>query len=440
MIEDFLHQASGWVWGPVLIAFLIGTGIYFTVLLKGIQIRKLGAAFKAVFTRQEGGAGDISPFQALSTALAANVGTGNIAGVATAVTLGGVGALFWMWIGALVGMALTYAECLLAVRFRQVNDQGEMAGGPMYTIENGLGKNWKWLAVCFAIFAVLASLGIGNLVQAHSVGDVLHATLQIPRGFTAVVLSIVIAIVIFGGIKRIGALAGILVPAMALFYMVGGIVIIIMRIDQLPSALGLIFESAFTGQAATGAFLGSSWILALRYGVSRGLFSNEAGMGSNAIAAAAATTDQPARQGLINMTGTFLDTLVVCTVTGLVIAVTGVLGTPDLDGAPLAVFAFGSVFPGGGYIVALGLILFAYTTLVAWAYYGEKALEYLVGRRGRWIYRICFAIIVFFGVLAPLQAVWNFADIANGLMAFTNLIALIALAGVVYSETRLFEK
>jgi AGCS family alanine or glycine:cation symporter len=443
-VQLLLQQISNWIWGPVLVGLLIGVGILLTLLLKGIQFRYLIKAFRLVFKRRSpGGEGDVSPFQALTTALAGTIGTGNIAGVATAVSIGGLGAIFWMWVSGFVGMVLAYSEALLGVRFRVVNRYGRMAGGPMYYIEQGLG--WKWLAILFALFGILASLGIGNTVQAHSIADVLSTTLHVPPLVTGIVLAGFVALVILGGIRTIGRITSILVPAMAIFYVVGGLVVIGLHWDQLPSAFAQIVNYAFSGQAMVGGFLGSSAMVALRMGIARGLFSNEAGLGSAAIAAAAAKTEEAGRQALILMTGPFIDTIVVCTITGLVLAVTGVLGTVDhygflITGAPLTAYAFDIAFPWGGTTVAIGLVLFAYSTILGWAYYGEKCLEYLIGERSFMVYRICFVCIVVIGALVPLKAVWNFADIANGLMAIPNLIALIGLSGIIVYETRLYLK
>jgi alanine or glycine:cation symporter, AGCS family len=441
-LDAWLDQVGGWIWGPVLVGLLIGTGVYFTILLRGIQFRHIGRALRLTFSRSKArGEGDITPFQALTTALSATVGTGNIAGVATAVVIGGVGAVFWIWVSGVVGMALKYAEACLSVRFRTVTGRHEMAGGPMYYIQNAL--SWKWLAVLYALFGLLASLGVGNMVQAHSIADVLDATIGIPRLVTGVVLAVVLGVVILGGIKRIGRVTSILIPAMALFYLLAGIAVLVVQWRHVPGAIGMIFDAAFTGQAAVGGFLGSSAILAMRIGVARGIFSNEAGMGTAGIAAAAAKTEEPGRQALIAMVGPFIDTIVVCTVTGLVLAVTGVLGTvlPDgslLNGAPLTALAFGSSLPGGSGMVALGLVFFAYSTIIGWAYYGEKLLEFLAGERFRLAYRLFFCLLVIGGALLPLQTVWSFADIANGLMALCNLVGLIGLAGIVVSETRIY--
>jgi alanine or glycine:cation symporter, AGCS family len=441
-VADWLRQLSQWVWGLPLIGLLISTGVYLTILLRGIQFHYLGHAFRQLVWRApKEGQGDISPFEALTTSLAATIGTGNVAGVAAALAIGGLGALFWIWVSGLVGMAITFSEAILALRFRVTNRAGQMAGGPMYYIREGLG--WRWMAVCYALFGVIASLGIGNLVQAHSIADVLSSTMHVPPIWTGVVLALLIGLVLIGGIRSIGKVSGYLVPAMALFYFLAGVVILIVRYASIPEALWLILRSAFTGQAALGGFVGSTAMMAMRMGIARGLFSNEAGLGSNSIAAAAAKTDQPGRQAMLSMVGTFVDTLVICSITGLSIAVSGVLGVTDekgalLTGAPLTAYAFASVIPGGALLVAFSLILFASTTIIAWAYYGEKCLEYLAGTRSATAYRIFYVVVLLVGSLSSLHAVWSFADIANGLMALPNLIALLALSGIVASEAKVY--
>ncbi|MBS0622189.1 MAG: sodium:alanine symporter family protein [Verrucomicrobia bacterium] len=434
--EQVLNQLNQWVWGPVLIGLLIGTGIFLTIILKGLQFRKLWHALKLSVSPSEEAEGDITPFESFTTALSATVGTGNIAGVATAITIGGLGAIFWMWVSGVVGMVLMYSESLLAVRFRRINAVHQMSGGPMYYLEKGLG--WKWLGICFAIFGFFASLGVGNLVQSHSIADVVHHTFGVPIWITGVALALGVASIVVGGIKRVGKVTAIVVPAMALFYMLAALGVILMHASILPAAIGRIVEAAFTGQAAVGGFAGATAMMAMRMGIARGLFSNEAGMGTAGIAAAAARTSSPARQALINMCGPLIDTLIVCTLTGLVLAVTGVLGTVDLDGAPLTAYAFQITLPGGSAMVAISLIFFASSTILGWAFYGEKCVEYLLGERSRWFYRIFFCLLVGFGVALPLRAVWSFADIANGLMAFTNLVGILGLAGIVVSETQIY--
>lgn len=439
-----LDVAYSWVWGIPLLVLLIGIGVYLTVALKFLQFRYLPYALKLAFGPQhaEDGKGDITHFQSLMTALAATIGIGNIAGVATAMTIGGVGALFWMWITALIGMATKYAEAFLAVKYRTIDKRGEMCGGPMYFIEEGLG--WKWLAVSFAFFGAFAAFGGGNMLQANSIADAMHKMFNMEPIWTGVILAVLTALTILGGIKSIGNIASFLVPFMAILYIGGGIAIILMHLDRVPEALYQIFYFAQTGQAAFGAFAGSSVAMAVQVGVSRGLMTSEAGMGTASIAAAAAKTDLPGRQALVSMTGSFLATVIMCSVTGLVLGVTNVFGMADaqgkiVNGASLTLAAFTSVFPTwGGYIVTIGLILFGFTTLVGWAYYGEKCTEYLFGEKAVPIYRILFTLIVIPGAVLELEIVWKISDIFNGLMAFPNLIALAALSGVVVSESNAF--
>ena len=434
-INNFLGQINDILWGPPLLTLIVGTGIFLSFKIKFLQFSHLGAALKLAFTKHQDkkSQGDISHFQALMTALAATIGTGNIAGVATAVVLGGPGAVFWMWITALVGMATKYAEAVLAVKFRTVDDNGEMSGGPMYYIEKGLG--WKWLAVLFAIFASIAAFGIGNIVQSNSVAGAIESSFGLSAWITGIVLAILTALVILGGIKSIGKVTAFIVPFMAVFYMLGGLIIIILNIDLVPAAFGLIFTDAFTGKAMAGGALGT----VIRWGVARGVFSNEAGLGSAPIAAAAAKTDVPGRQGLVSMTGTFIDTIIVCTFTGLVITMSG-LYTGDLQGASLTSAAFDMFIPYGKWIVSIGLIFFAYSTILGWSYYGEKSFEYLFGTKSVFPYRIAFAIFVFIGAVFSHDIVWAFADVMNGLMAIPNLIALLALSGVVVAETKVIKE
>lgn len=438
----WLEVIYSWIWGPPLLILLTGIGIFFTIALKGIQFRYLGYALKIVFGKQSTeGRGDISHFESLMTALAATIGIGNIAGVATAFTVGGLGALFWMWITALLGMAIKYAEAILAVKYRTTDQRGEMCGGPMYFIEGALG--WKWLAYAFAVFGAIAAFGGGNMLQANSVSDVLATGFNINRWVSGLVLALLTGLTLIWGIKSIGKVAGFLVPFMAIFYVGGASIILVMHYDRIPQALVDIVTSAFTGQAAFGAFLGSSMLLSMQVGISRGLMTSEAGLGTASIAAAAAITDFPGRQALVSMTGSFLATIVLCSATGLVLAVTNVFGmtTPDgalLNGAPMTVAAFDSAFLGGGYVVTIGLILFAFTTLLGWAYYGEKCVEYLFGIKSVLIYRALFTLIIIPGAVLKLNIVWIISDIFNGLMAFPNLIALCALSGVVIKETKEF--
>lgn len=430
--ENLISTISGIVWGPPLLILIVGTGLFLTIRISFLQFSHLGYALKLSFSKHQDASsqGDISHFQALMTALAATIGTGNIAGVATAVVLGGPGAVFWMWITALVGMATKYAEAILAVKYRVVDGRGEMAGGPMYFIEKGLG--WKWLAVLFALFASIAAFGIGNMVQSNSVADAVATNMGINPWITGIILAILTALVILGGIKSIGRVTAFLVPFMALFYVVGGLLIILLNISQVPAAIGLIFSDAFTGAAMTGGAIGT----VIRWGVARGVFSNEAGLGSAPIAAAAAKTDIPGRQALVSMTGTFLDTIIVASFTGIVITMSGLYDT-GLKGAPLTSEAFDVFLPGiGRWIVTIGLIFFAYSTILGWSYYGEKSFEYLFGEKSVMPYRIAFSIAVLIGSGMSLSLVWDIADVMNGMMAIPNLIGLIALSGVIVAETK----
>lgn len=443
-ILSWLDAFYGWI-SPPLMILLVGIGIYLTIALKGLQFRYLAYALNLVFGPQtahtKAGEGDISHFASLMTALAATIGIGNIAGVATAVTVGGFGALFWMWMTALIGMAIKYAEAILAVKYRKTDDRGEMCGGPMYFIEYGL--KWKWLAAAFALFGAIGAFGGGNMLQANSVADVLQSVFSIPPLWTGLTVACLTGLTLLGGIRSIGRVAGFLVPFMAIFYILGAGSILLMNIERLPGAFLNIIQSAFTGQAAMGGFAGAGVILAIQVGVSRGIMTSEAGLGTASIAAAAAKTDFPGRQALVSMTGCFLATIVMCSATGLVLAVTDLVGVVGangrlLNGASLTSAAFESVFSWGGYIVALGLVLFAFTTLIGWAYYGEKCIEYLCGARSVPIYRILFTLIVIPGAVLELDIVWKVSDICNGLMAFPNLIGLCALSGAVIAETKLF--
>jgi alanine or glycine:cation symporter, AGCS family len=440
--DSLLNEIKNWIWGIPLLLLLLGTGAYLTFLLRGVQFRYLGYALKQVVAHQhKGSKGDISHFEALMTSLAGAIGTGTIVGVATAVMVGGLGALFWMWVTAFVGMATKYAESLLAVKYREVDQRGEMVGGPMQYIEKGLG--WKWMAILFAILGVFAALTTGNLVQTNSIAEAMDHVWSVDPWLTGVILAIITAFVIIGGVKSIGHVAGVLVPLMALFYVGGALVILIMKFDQIPDAFMQIFHAACHGQAACGGFMGASLMMAIQMGVSRSVFSNEAGLGISSIAAAAAKTDSPGRQAMITMTGALISTVIVCTMTGLVLAVTGVLGSTDVEGellmgAPLAIAAFGSHISGGEYIVSIGLILFAFSTIIAWAYYGEKCCEFLFGERSIIAYRILFALMVIPGAALNMEMVWHMADISNGLMVIPNLIALIALSKVIVKETKAF--
>lgn len=428
-----------------MLVLLLGNGLLLTFLLRGLQFRYLPYAFKLVFfpdkEKEKQAQGDISNFESLMTALAASIGIGNIAGVATAFAVGGVGALFWMWVMALVGMATKYAEAILAVKYRAKDDRGEMCGGPMYFIEQGLG--WKWLAGSFALFGTFAAFGGGNMIQANSVAEVMWGQFAFPSWATGILLAAVTGLILLGGIKSIGRVAAYLVPFMAIFYVGGGCLILLRHYDQVPGAFMTILQHALTGQAAFGGFAGASFLMTLRVGLSRGLMTSEAGLGTASIASAAAKSDFPGRQAMVSMTGSFIATVVLCSVTGLVLVVTNVLGNvgPDgklLNGAAMTMAAFESALPFGSYVVTIGLMLFALTTLIGWAYYGEKCVEYLLGRRAVIPFRILFTAVIIPGAILELEVVWKIADITNGLMAYPNLIALTALSGVVVSETHLF--
>ena len=436
VFAEIVGEVGALVWGPPMLMLLVGTGFWLTIALRGVQFSKLWYSLYLAFVKRKEDTdepGDITHFQALMTALSATVGTGNIAGVATAIAAGGPGALFWMWVTGLVGMATKYSEAVLAVKYREKDEKGEMCGGPMYYISKGLG--WKWLGALFAIFAAVASFGIGSMVQSNSVADALHATFNVPFYVTGMVLMIFTALVILGGIKNIGRVTGTLVPVMIVFYMGGAMIILILNIAAIPAALALIFKQAFSPTAASGGFLGASVMLAIRMGVSRGVFSNESGLGSAPIAAAAAQTDCPVTQALVSMTQTFIDTIVVCTMTGLVLILTGVWNSGD-TGARLTHSAFQLGFPGGGYVVAIGLVLFAYSTILGWSYYGEKSIEYLLGLKAVVPFRIIFTMSVGVGAVAKLDLVWSLSDTFNGLMAVPNLIGLLLLSPVIVKETK----
>ena len=441
-----VQRASDFVWGPfLLIPLLLLTGLYLTIVLKGIQFSKLwNSLYYALIVRREKGAeGDISHFQALMTALAATVGTGNIVGVATAIAMGGPGALFWMWMTGLVGMATKFSEALLSVKYRVTDERGEQSGGPMYYLANGIRTKWlgKTLGFLFALFATFASFGIGNMVQSNSVADALQVTFGPEKWVTGLVLAIAAGLVILGGIKSIGKFTGMFVPFMIGAYMLGSGLILIKFAGEIPGALALIFESAFSGTAAVGGFTGAAVRQAIRFGVARGIFSNESGLGSAGIAAAAAQTKEPVRQALVSMTQTFIDTIVVCSFTGLTILVTGAW-EQGLNGAPLTAAAFSLGLPGewGGYVVTISLTMFAFSTMLGWSYYGEKSIEYLLGERAILPYRIVFILAIFFGSIRSLDLVWGLSDVMNGLMALPNLVGLLLLSGVIARETREYFK
>jgi alanine or glycine:cation symporter, AGCS family len=453
---EVVNQISGVVWGPVLLILLVGTGLYLSILLRGLQFRELGHSLylALVKRREEGGGvqGDISHFQALMTALAATVGTGNIAGVATAIATGGPGALFWMWMTGLVGMATKYSEAVLGVRYRVVDERGEMAGGPMYYLSRGIGGSLgRFLGGAFALLAALAAFGIGNMVQSNSVADALQSSFGVPPVWTGLVIAVAAGAVILGGIKSIGRFTGFFVPLMIAFYMIGAIVVLVINFRGIPAIFAFVVQDAFTPAAAAGGFLGASVMMAIRMGVARGVFSNESGLGTGGIAAAAAQTREPVTQALVSMTQTFIDTIVVCTLTGFAIIATGAWTRVDpitglgYTGAPLTILAFSTGLPGqwGGYIVSTGLALFAFSTILGWSYYGEKNMEYLLGVRSVLPYRLAFIVASFLGAWAlgaggatGFELVWGFADVMNGLMAFPNLIGLLLLSGVVARETR----
>ena len=455
-LQDVVKAVDDFVWGPVMLVLLVGTGIFLTIRTNFLTWRNLGYAIKSTLSKdarkKTRGEGDVSPFSALTTALAATIGTGNIVGVATAMVSGGPGALVWMWISACFGLTSKFSECMLAIKYREVNEKGEMSGGPMYTMKKGI--RWKkfgaamgWL---FAFFAVIASFGIGNMTQGNSISTALHATFSIPQQKTGMVITLLVLLIIVGGIKSISKVSSIVVPTMAIFYIVCGIAVIIGNIQNLPAGIAMIFKMAFSVKAVGGGLCGSivaSMMNAMRYGIARGVFSNEAGMGSAAITASAATTDHPVRQAYINMTGTFWDTIVVCTITGLAIASSGVLGMTDsagklVEGSELTIAAFETVLgEPGGWLVTIGITLFAFSTILGWEYHGEKAWEYIVGtHKYNMVYRIVFALVVYVGCTQALDLVWNFSDIANALMAIPNLICMLLLSGEIAHDIKDFQK
>ena len=437
-ILKVLTAISSWVWGAPLLILLVGTGIYLTILLRGLQVTALGhALYLALVVRREPDdqPGDISHFEALMTALAATVGTGNIAGVATAIAVGGPGAMFWMWVTGVFGMATKYAEAVLAVRFRVREANGTMSGGPMYYLSDGLGQ--PWLGSMFAVFASIAAFGIGNMVQSNSVAKAALETFGVPTWVTGVVLAVATASVILGGIRSIGRAASALVPLMIVLYVSGAALCLLLTADRILPSLTLIFEHAFTATAASGGFAGAAIMMSIRMGVARGVFSNESGLGSAPIAAAAAQTSHPVAQAMVSMTQTFIDTLVVCTFTGLVILNTGAWQSGS-TGAEMTAIAFRNGLGSelGAVLVAVALIFFAYTTLLGWSYYGEKSLHYLLGSSVITPYRVVFCVLVGVGAVAELDLVWTFSDVMNGLMAFPNLIGLVGLSGIVAEETK----
>ncbi|MBN2885664.1 MAG: sodium:alanine symporter family protein [Chromatiaceae bacterium] len=437
LIEHWVGVVNGVVWGPAMLVLILGTGLFLLLGLRFMPWLRLGYGFRMLWAgRRAKGEGDITPFNALMTSLSATVGTGNIAGVGTAIAIGGPGALFWMWCTALVGMATKYAEGVLAVRYREVDARGSHVGGPMYYIKNGLGGRWVWLGTAFAIFGAMAGFGIGNMVQANSVADALQTKFALPKVWVGGAMALLVALVLIGGIRWIARVAGKLVPFMALAYVGGGLVVLGLNLEALPQALSEIVRQAFAPTAAVGGFAGASLMMAIQMGVARGIFSNEAGLGSAPIAHAAAENDSPVEQGTIAMLGTFIDTLVICTVTGLVIMVSGVW-TSGETGAGLSTLAFASALPGvGGYVVALGLALFAFTTILGWSVYGERCVEYLFGVRAILPFRLLWVAAIPVGALVQLEFVWLVADTLNALMAVPNLIALLLLSPVVFALTR----
>jgi AGCS family alanine or glycine:cation symporter len=432
-----LNAIDSFMWGPPLITLLVGTGIFLTIRLRLLQVFRLPKALGLIFKAKDHGEGDVSSFKALCVALAATVGTGNIVGVATAVKVGGPGAIFWMWMAAFFGMAAKYAEGLLAVKYRSTDEKGEIAGGPMFYIKNGMGEKYKPLATFFAVATILvAYLGIGTFPQVNAIVDSVNISFGVPKVATDIVLTLLIAAITLGGLQSIAKVASKVIPFMAVMYIAISLGLILMHLDAVPAAISLILESAFTGTAAAGGFAGSTIMMAMQNGIARGVFSNESGLGSAPIAAAAAKTKHPAEQGLISMTGTFIDTIIICTMTGLALVLTGVW-QGDAAGAAMTSAAFASVYGFlGSQLLTIALALFAFTTILGWNYYGERACIYLMGTKGVLPYRVIFIVLIASGAFLKLEAIWILADIVNGLMAIPNLIALIALSGVVVAETK----
>ena len=451
-LSQLLNDVNDFVWGPIMLAFLVGTGIFLTIRLKFLPWINLWYAVKMIMQHKADDKGDLSPFQSLMTALSATVGTGNIVGVATAMVLGGPGAIVWMWISALFGLSTKYGESVLAVKYRETNSVGEMAGGPMYAMKNGIGGNFgKIMATAFALFAVCASFGIGNMTQANSISSAFQSSFGWSSEVTGIILVVCSLAVLIRGVHSIGKVSSFIVPSMAFFYILFTVIIVIVNFENVPAGLAIMFKMAFSTEAVAGGVGGSiiaSMLTAMRWGVARGVFSNEAGLGSAPIAAAAARTDHASRQGYVNMTGTFFDTMIICFLTGLVIASSGVLGTVDpetgkvVSGAPLTILASSTVYgEGAKYIVSIALALFAYSTILGWEYYGEKSLEYLVSNRAVIIgYRVIFSLITFIGATQTLDVVWNFSDTMNGLMAIPNLICLVILSKDIANECFDYQK
>ncbi|HEX7385946.1 MAG TPA: sodium:alanine symporter family protein [Castellaniella sp.] len=440
-LNSLVNGINSFVWGPAMLVLILGTGFFLMLLLRFMPLRRIGTGFAMIWSgRHRGDAshGEISPFEALMTCLAATVGTGNIAGVATAIAVGGPGALFWMWCTALVGMATKYSEVVVAVHFREKDARGEHAGGPMYAIKNGLGKKWVWLGVAFAIFGGFAGFGIGNMVQVNSMALALQSTFSIPLWVTGVVTMVLIGMVILGGIKRIGMVAASLVPFMCVAYVLAGLVVLAVNVERIPDALDLIFTHAFSPVAATGGFAGATVMAAIRFGVARGVFSNEAGLGSAGIAQAAGTSTDAVQAGLIGMMGTFIDTLIICSITGLAIVCSGVWDSGQ-SGAALSAAAFEASMPGvGGAVLTVALVIFAFTTILGWSYYGEKCWEFLLGAKSTVPYRLIWVVAIPFGAVTQLDFAWLLADTLNGLMAIPNLISLLLLSPLIVKLTKAY--
>ena len=441
LLTSWITTLNGIVWGPLMLLLILGVGLYLMAGLTAYPLRNIGKAFGLLFRDRKSAQADnkdrgqISPFNALMTSLSATIGTGNIAGVATAITIGGPGALFWMWCTALVGMATKYAEAVCAVEYREIDSDGNYSGGPMYYIKNGLDKKWRWLAVAFAFFGAVAGFGMGNTVQANSVADALASTFSLSPEITSVVMMILVGLVLLGGVKRIAAVAGFIVPIMAISYVLLGLLVLLLNLSEIPAAIALIVNSAFTGTAAQGGFAGAGIMLAIQFGVARGVFSNEAGLGSAPIAHAAAQTNDPVKQGTIAMLGTFIDTLIVCSITGLVIVLTG-QWTAGEGGAALTAAAFSQVIPSGDVLVSVSLCFFAFTTILGWSYYGERCAIYLFGTKALIPFRVLWVVAIPLGAMAQLNFIWLLADTLNALMALPNLIALLLLSPVVFKLTK----
>ncbi|MBO1272446.1 sodium:alanine symporter family protein [Shewanella sp. 4t3-1-2LB] len=444
VIVSLVNQVNSLVWGVPMLVMILGVGLFLSVGLKLMPVLKLGTGFKLLWSgripeKDADVKGQISPFNALMTSLSATIGTGNIAGVATAIAVGGPGALFWMWCTALVGMATKFSEAVLAVKYREEDEHGNHIGGPMYYIKNGLGSKWAWLGTLFAFFGAFAGFGIGNTVQANSVADALSSNFHVEPWITGVVMMLLVGAVLMGGIKRIADVAGKLVPLMTIFYVVSGLAVLVVYIDDIPAAFVLVVKSAFTPVAAQGGFAGAAVWAAIRYGVARGVFSNEAGLGSAPIAHAAAQTNNPVTQGLVAMLGTFIDTIVVCSITGLAIVVSGAWSSGE-NGAALTSYAFSHAFPIGNYVVAVALAIFAFTTILGWSFYSEKCVQFLFGVNAIKPFRLIFTLVVPIGAIAKLEFIWLLADTLNAMMALPNLIALLLLSPVVFRLTREYFK